>query len=108
MLDVASVEDLTRSKKRKRVAGYTLRAARESAGFSQQDLAAELQVRIPTISERENSGDPEHPTDEERKKLHTVGVPWETWLAWAFVCKVDPDKFTVDAKTKSKRKSKPH
>ena len=110
MTDVAPVEVLTRSKNRTRVAGHRLRSAREAAGLSQQDLAALLQVRIPTISERENSGDPEHPTDEERGRMHTVGVPWETWLAWCFVCKLAPDwqPSKPTTSTKRTRKSKPH
>jgi transcriptional regulator with XRE-family HTH domain len=64
--------------RRRRVAGSLLRAAREAAKLSQEDLAQELQVRIPTISDRENSDT----------------VSWETWLALCQVLKIsDPDEW---------------
>jgi DNA-binding XRE family transcriptional regulator len=56
------------SKARRRVDGAHLSAARLSRGLTQEQLARLLDVRVATISERENSS----------------GVAWETWLAWAF------------------------
>lgn len=62
--------------KRRRVSGGLLRAARVSAGLSQEDLAKKLDVRVPTISERENAA---------------RGVTWETWVSWAWACEVGVD-----------------
>lgn len=67
--------DMAPASKRRRVSGAHLRAAREARGLSQEDLAARLDVRGPTVSERENSD--RSPT---RKG---PGVSWEVWLAWA-------------------------
>lgn len=55
---------------RRRVAAAQLRAARMHRGLTQDQLARMLDVRVPTVSDRETS---------------SVGVPWETWLAVAFV-----------------------
>jgi DNA-binding XRE family transcriptional regulator len=70
--DLRTVDPLAKSKRR-RVSGDHLKAARLAAGLSQEDLAKQLDVRIATISERENAAD---------------GVNWETWLGWAMVCRL--------------------
>lgn len=54
------------SPSRRRVSGAFLKAARASTGLTQDQLARILDVRVPTISERETGKD---------------GVPWETWMA---------------------------
>lgn len=58
----------SRGENRRRIGGDVLRAARLTAGVSQEVLGQRLDVRTPTISVRENSPD---------------GVPWETWVAWS-------------------------
>lgn len=55
---------------RRRVDAATLRAARLHRAMTQDELARLLDVRVPTISERENSD---------------AGVSWEIWVAWAAV-----------------------
>lgn len=55
---------------RRRVDAATLRAARLHRGMTQDELARLLDVRVPTISERENAD---------------AGVSWEIWVAWASV-----------------------
>jgi transcriptional regulator with XRE-family HTH domain len=60
---------------RRRVPSSTLRAARAFARVSQEELAGRLQVRSTTISERENAD----------------SVPWEVWIAWAYVLGISPD-----------------
>lgn len=68
MVDVFSVDSLGQPTARKRVPATHLRAAREARKMSQEDLAKILDVRVPTISERENS---------------EKGVAWEIWVAWS-------------------------
>ena len=60
---------------RKRVPGATLAAARAARGLAQEDVARLLDVRGPTISERETSDD----------------VSWETWIALAHVLSLPDD-----------------
>jgi DNA-binding XRE family transcriptional regulator len=56
------------SSARKRVPAWHLKAARLHRGMTQDQLARVLDVRVATISQRENSDE---------------GVAWEIWLAWA-------------------------
>jgi hypothetical protein len=53
-----------------------LRTARQHRGLTQEQLAQLLDVRMATISERENSD---------------VGVSWEIWVAWASVLGLPSD-----------------
>lgn len=53
---------------RRRVTGEHLRAARQHRGLTQEQLARLLDVRMATVSLRENADE---------------GVPWEVWLATA-------------------------
>jgi len=64
------------SPSRKRVPASQLRAARLARGLTQDQLARMLDVRVPTISERENAD---------------LGVQWEIWLAWAACLGLDPE-----------------
>lgn len=74
--DLRAVDHVVKSKRR-RIPGAALKAAREKAGLSQADLAVILELRLPTISERENAPN---------------GVSWETWVSWAWACGIDPLK----------------
>lgn len=69
-LDV-SVESV--KTKRTRVPGSRLKEAREAAKLSQEEMSKLLDVRLATISERENAND----------------VSLETWIAWASVIGVE-------------------
>lgn len=71
---------------RRRVDGALLAAARKSCGVTQEQLARVLDVRLATISERENSG----PVVIAGNSV-TGGVPWEVWLAWAMALGVPSD-----------------
>lgn len=53
---------------RRRVTCSHLRAARQHRGLTQEQLARLLDVRVATVSLRENADE---------------GVPWEVWLATA-------------------------
>lgn len=67
---------------RRRVDGATLALARKSKGVTQEQLARVLDVRLATISERENSG----------VAVGAVGgVQWEIWLAWAMALGLPAD-----------------
>lgn len=86
----APVENVTT--KRQRVPGAALKAARINKGLSQDALSKILDVRLATISERENAAD----------------VSLETWIAWAAALgmKWKPAP-TVDVAQTKKPKSKP-
>lgn len=70
---------------RKRVPASHLKAARLHRGMTQDQLARVLDVRVATISQRENSDE---------------GVAWEIWLAWACSLGLEP---AWDPEKKSKR-----
>ncbi len=67
---------------RRRVRASRLKAARAARGLTQEQMARELDVRVGTISDRENSGDAVETGE---------GVPWETWLAWAMALGLSVD-----------------
>lgn len=58
------------------MAGSHLRAARQHRGLTQEQLARLLDVRMATVSLRENADE---------------GVPWEVWLAWAMALGLPSD-----------------
>jgi DNA-binding XRE family transcriptional regulator len=68
MVDVLQSAPMVRpGPQRRRVSGLHLRQAREAAGYSREHMAALLDTRLATISDRENARD----------------VSWDTWLSWA-------------------------
>lgn len=71
---------------RRRVDGAVLAAARRSRGVTQEQLARVLDVRLATISDRENSG-----VVVVEGNSVTGGVPWEVWLAWAMALGLPSD-----------------
>jgi DNA-binding XRE family transcriptional regulator len=79
------------SPSRRRVPASQLRAARLHRGLTQDQLARLLDVRVATISERENAGDGV-----------AEGVVWEIWIAWAAVCGLSSD-WTPPTSTKTKK-----
>jgi transcriptional regulator with XRE-family HTH domain len=83
---IFSVEPLATKTKRKRIAGSQLSAARNASGLSQEELAALLDVRVATISVRENAAD----------------VSLETWIAWSSVLGLPLDWKPGDAVPKKK------
>lgn len=78
--DCSSADELAKTKK-KNVPGSRLRAAREHAGLSQQDLARLLDVRPATVSDRERA----------------PFVKWGAWVLTARECGVDPETWPQPA-----------
>ena len=74
MLSAAQEIDVQRTSGR-RISAARCRAARVQAHLTQEDLAALLQVRAPTVSNRERG----------------AVVPWEVWLALAQVLGLPTD-----------------
>lgn len=74
-------EVAVRSTMRRKVNGSHLRDARQARALTQEDLAKLLDVRLATVSDRENS----------------PKVSWETWLATAMALELPVDWKPGDA-----------